>query len=163
MIRNVNISFVFNRKQSIRMNICSPIPSCISWISSASSLLNNSLVLLKTNILFYFLIINWHQFHLHWQGWCVEADLESEYLKLKLYFMDMHSVPRNHLRYVSWYTFVNVLNLQSGVHESVAIKNAPHFSYYIQDGIDMGVVMETNILSADVCYIFFYFDVQNLY
>lgn len=84
------------------------------------------------------------------QGWCVEADLESEYLKLKLYFMDMHSVPRNHLRYVSWYTFVNVLNLQSGVHESVAIKNAPHFSYYIQDGIDMGVVMETNILSADI-------------
>ena len=84
------------------------------------------------------------------QGWCCEADLEGEHLKLKLYFMDMHSVPRNHLRYVSWYTFVNVLDQASGLHEDVPIKNGPHFSYYIQDGIDMGVVMDTNILVADV-------------
>lgn len=76
--------------------------------------------------------------------------MEGEHLKLKLYFMDMHSVPRNHLRYVSWYTFLNVLDSASGVHESLPVKNGPNFNYYIQDGIDMGIVMETNVLVADV-------------
>ena len=76
--------------------------------------------------------------------------MEAEHLKLKLYFMDLHSVPRNHIRYVSWYTFVNVRNSKSGQQESVTVKNSPHFNYYIQDGIDMGVVIDTNILVADV-------------
>lgn len=84
------------------------------------------------------------------QGWCIEADLEGEYIKLKLYFMDMHSVPRNHLRYVSWFTFLSVLDPTSGQQESVPVKNSPHFSYYIQDALDMGVVISTSIPVADV-------------
>ncbi|KAH9407552.1 hypothetical protein TYRP_012374 [Tyrophagus putrescentiae] len=84
------------------------------------------------------------------QGWCIEADLEGEYIKLKLYFMDMHSVPRNHLRYVSWFTFLSVLDPTSGQQESVPVKNSPHFSYYIQDALDMGVVISTSIPVADI-------------
>lgn len=83
--------------------------------------------------------------------------MEGEFIKLKLYFMDMHSVPRNHLRYVSWYTFLSVLDPTSGQQESLPVKGSPHFSYYIQDGIDMGVVMDTNIPVADVSNLHFYF------
>lgn len=33
------------------------------------------------------------------QAWCVEADNESgDTIKLKLFFMDLQSVPRNHIR-----------------------------------------------------------------
>ncbi|KPM09906.1 hypothetical protein QR98_0084520 [Sarcoptes scabiei] len=84
------------------------------------------------------------------QGWSVESDIESDNLKLKLYFMDMHSVPRNHLRYVSWFVYVIVQDPHTGQQDNVAVKNAPHYNYYIQDGIDMGVVMETDISVADI-------------
>ena len=76
--------------------------------------------------------------------------MEGEYLKLKLYFMDMHSVPRNHLRYVSWFMFVVANDVVNGMQENLPTKNGPHFNYYIQDGIDMGIVMETNISVNDV-------------
>lgn len=88
------------------------------------------------------------------QGWSVESDIESDNLKLKLYFMDMHSVPRNHLRYVSWFVYVIVQDPHTGQQDNVAVKNAPHYNYYIQDGIDMGVVMETDISVADVSVFF---------
>lgn len=87
------------------------------------------------------------------QGWSIESDMEGEHLKLKLYFMDMHSVPRNHLRYVSWFVYVIVQDPHSGTQENIMVKNSPHCNYYIQDGIDMGVVMETNIAVADVSII----------
>ena len=107
------------------------------------------------------------------QGWCLEADAEGqETIKLKLYFMDMHSVPRNHLRYVSWYTFVITNNADSPTSttsgsglsgsgtgsglgnasgsECIPVRNGPHFNYYIQDGIDMGVVMDSPISTQEV-------------
>ncbi|RWS00917.1 hypothetical protein B4U79_10735, partial [Dinothrombium tinctorium] len=81
------------------------------------------------------------------QGWCIEADTETEVLKLKLFFMDLHSVPRNHLRYISWITYVVTRDPNSGFRESIPVLNAPHSNYYVTDGVDMGVVMETDILS----------------
>lgn len=108
------------------------------------------------------------------QGWCMEGDVEGqETVKLKLYFMDMASVPRNHLRYVSWYTFVIKNNTDSptgtgsrpdgagggpaisgnGItsgSECVPVRNGPHFNYFIQDGVDMGIVMDTAISTQEV-------------
>ncbi|GFY74272.1 uncharacterized protein TNIN_369731 [Trichonephila inaurata madagascariensis] len=79
------------------------------------------------------------------QGWCVEADMECEFLRLKLFYSDMHNVPRNHLRSVSWNAYVIRDHPSTGTKESVIVLNAPHNSYYVQDGVDMGVIMETNI------------------
>ncbi|XP_035207201.1 uncharacterized protein LOC118182039 [Stegodyphus dumicola] len=79
------------------------------------------------------------------QGWCVEADMECEFLRLKLFYSDLHNVPRNHLRSVSWNAYVIRDHPSTGTKESVIVMNAPHNSYYVQDGVDMGVIMETNI------------------
>lgn len=85
------------------------------------------------------------------QGWAVEADLDSaDFLRLKLYFMDLHSVPRNHLRYVSWFTHLIAQDPSTGAVETITTKGGPNFNYYIQDGIDMGVVMDTTLPIADV-------------
>ena len=32
-----------------------------------------------------------------------------------------------------------------GVRESLAVANSPHSNYYIQDGIDMGAMMDTTL------------------
>ncbi|KAH9424047.1 hypothetical protein DERP_008895 [Dermatophagoides pteronyssinus] len=79
------------------------------------------------------------------QGWCIEADMDSEFLRLKLFFMDLHSVPRNHLRYISWIAYVIAKDPRHGVRESLAVTNAPHSNYYVQDGIDMGAMMDTTL------------------
>lgn len=79
------------------------------------------------------------------QGWCVEADMECESLKLKLFYSDLHNVPRNHLRSVYWNAYVVRFHPTTGTKESILVLNAPHSNYYVQDGVDMGVVMETNI------------------
>ena len=66
------------------------------------------------------------------------------------FFMDLHSVPRNHLRYISWIAYVIGRDPRQGIRESISVANAPHSNYYIQDGIDMGVIMETPISVAEV-------------
>ncbi|GIY91233.1 uncharacterized protein CDAR_127091 [Caerostris darwini] len=72
-------------------------------------------------------------------AWLAEGDIEGECLKLKLFCSDLHHVPRNHLRYVSWNAYV-VRN-----ETNMIVLNAPHWNYYIQEGVDMGIVMETDI------------------
>ncbi|XP_076370439.1 uncharacterized protein LOC143256717 [Tachypleus tridentatus] len=79
------------------------------------------------------------------QGWCIESDLEGELVKLKLFYCDLHHVPRNHLRYVSWNAYIIRQDPSTRTRESVIVLNVPHWSYYIQDGVDMGIVMETDI------------------
>ncbi|CAG2168116.1 unnamed protein product [Oppiella nova] len=83
-------------------------------------------------------------------GWCIEADLDSEHMRLKLFFMDLHSVPRNHLRYISWIAYVVTRDPRNGIRESIVVTNSPHGNYYIQDGMDMGTIMDTNILSHQI-------------
>ena len=77
--------------------------------------------------------------------------MESEFVRLKLFFMDLHSVPRNHLRYISWIAYVIARDPRHGIRESIAVANSPHANYYIQDGIDMGAMMDTNLPVAKVC------------
>ena len=64
--------------------------------------------------------------------------------------MDLHSVPRNHLRYISWIAYVIARDPRHGIRESIAVANSPHSNYYIQDGIDMGAMMDTNLSVAKV-------------
>lgn len=84
--------------------------------------------------------------------------------------MDLHSVPRNHLRYISWIAYVIAKDPRHGVRESLAVSNAPHSNYYVQDGIDMGAMMDTTLPVAKVCilYEFFFlffliYSISNLY
>lgn len=84
------------------------------------------------------------------QGWCVEADMEGEFLKLKLFCSDLHLVPRSHLRYVSWNAYVMRRHTNSATKDSILVICAPHWSYYVQDGMDMGMIMETDIPIKDI-------------
>lgn len=87
-------------------------------------------------------------------AWLAEGDIEGECLKLKLFCSDLHHVPRNHLRYVSWNAYV--LRTDSRVtapnkeNDMIMVLNAPHWNYYIQEGVDMGIVMETDIPVSQV-------------
>lgn len=64
--------------------------------------------------------------------------------------MDLHSVPRNHLRYISWIAYVVTRDPRNGIRESIVVDNSPHGNFYIQDGMDMGTIMDTDINSSDV-------------
>ncbi|GIX77858.1 hypothetical protein CEXT_397641 [Caerostris extrusa] len=51
--------------------------------------------------------------------------MECEFLRLKLFYSDMHNVPRNHLRSVSWNAYVIRDHPSTGTKESVIVLNAP--------------------------------------
>ncbi|XP_028967040.1 uncharacterized protein LOC100905722 [Galendromus occidentalis] len=78
------------------------------------------------------------------QAWTVETDFERDYLRLKLFYADMGAVPRNHLRFVAWNTYV-IRAPPGGGKESVLAVNAPHSAYYVQDGMDLGVLIDVDI------------------
>lgn len=81
----------------------------------------------------------------------MESDSENETVRLKLFFMDLQSVPRNHIRYISWIAYVVRRDSKSGsMKESMAVRNSPHCNYYLQDGIDMGTIMDTHIPAKEV-------------
>lgn len=88
------------------------------------------------------------------QAWCVESDTDtSDTVRLKLFFMDLQSVPRNHIRYISWIAYIVRRlgpNCSSSARESIVVKNAPHSNYYLQDGIDMGTIMDTELSVKEV-------------
>lgn len=60
-------------------------------------------------------------------------------------------MPRNHIRYISWIAYVVRRDAKFGqIKESIAVRNAPHSNYYLQDGIDMGTIMDTHIPVKEV-------------
>lgn len=63
---------------------------------------------------------------------------------LWFFFLKMTYHP---LRYVSWNAYVmrNDGNVASKESNAMVVLNAPHWNYYIQEGVDMGIVMETDI------------------
>lgn len=71
-------------------------------------------------------------------------------MRLKLFFMDLNSVPKNHLRYISWIAYIVRKDCKSSVRESKIVENAPHSNYYLQDGTDMGALMDTDIPVREV-------------
>lgn len=82
----------------------------------------------------------------------MESDEENgETIKLKLFFLDLKSVPRNHIRYISWIAYLVRRDSKSGqMRDSLAVCNSPHSNYYLQDGIDMGTIMDTDIPVKEV-------------
>lgn len=75
--------------------------------------------------------------------------------------MDLQSVPRNHIRYISWIAYIvrrlpggqSSTTSSSGLgspRESIVVKNAPHSNYYLQDGMDMGTIMDTELCVKEV-------------
>ncbi|XP_064466638.1 uncharacterized protein LOC135377855 [Ornithodoros turicata] len=84
------------------------------------------------------------------QAWCVEADLDSDVVRLKLFYADLHHVPRGHLRYVAWNAYLIRRDPDSGARESVLAVHAPHSCYYVQDGMDVGVVMDTDVSVREI-------------
>lgn len=83
------------------------------------------------------------------QAWRVECSTDestNESLRLKLFFLDLHSVPRNHVRYISWIAYVVRRDPETGARKDCApVQNAPHCNLYMQDGVDLGALMDTNI------------------
>lgn len=84
------------------------------------------------------------------QPWCVEADLEADCVRLKLYYSELQHIPRGHLRYVAWNAYLIRRQPGSGARESVLVLRAPHSSYCVQDGMDVGVVMETDVTVREI-------------
>ncbi|XP_076657069.1 uncharacterized protein LOC143361498 [Halictus rubicundus] len=73
------------------------------------------------------------------QAWTLRADLHSDTVRLHLVYKDIHNVPRNHLRYVSWSAYL----LQD--EEPISLPGAPFSRYYSQELVDEGIIMETNL------------------
>ncbi|XP_011498764.1 PREDICTED: uncharacterized protein LOC105362918 [Ceratosolen solmsi marchali] len=77
------------------------------------------------------------------QAWAIRADLHSDTVRLHLIYKDIHNVPRNHLRYVSWTAYL--IRGEEPDSEIVSLPGAPFSRYYAQEPADEGIIMETSI------------------
>lgn len=73
-------------------------------------------------------------------------------------------MPRNHIRYISWAAYLvqrQPRRDSSGGHSPShlgllsasslqPVRHSPHSNFYLQDGIDMGVIMDTDVPVAEV-------------
>lgn len=87
------------------------------------------------------------------QAWAIRADLHSDTVRLQLVYKDIHNVPRNHLRYVSWSAYL--MRGDDAEPEAINLPGAPFSRYYVQEQADEGIIMETNLgmneVKADHC------------
>ena len=87
------------------------------------------------------------------QAWAIRADLHSDTVRLQLVYKDIHNVPRNHLRYVSWSAYL--MRGEESDAEAISLPGAPFSRYYAQEPADEGIIMETNLgmneVKADHC------------
>ncbi|XP_065341900.1 uncharacterized protein LOC135940777 [Cloeon dipterum] len=80
------------------------------------------------------------------QQWLVTSDLHGDTLRFHIVFKDIHNVPRNHLRYVSWSSYIMRFPPDdSSPPEPVALEGSPFSHYYAQDTSDEGIMMETEV------------------
>ncbi|XP_043483201.1 uncharacterized protein LOC122511786 [Leptopilina heterotoma] len=77
------------------------------------------------------------------QAWTIRADLHSDTVRLHLVYKDIHNVPRNHLRYVSWSAYMMRGDEQDP--EAISLPGAPFSRYYAQEPADEGIIMETSL------------------
>ncbi|TGZ49978.1 Uncharacterized protein DBV15_07454 [Temnothorax longispinosus] len=106
------------------------------------------------------------------QAWAIRADLNSDTVRLHLVYKDIHNVPRNHLRcsfldksslkniekmfrklnvldtfcsnrYVSWSAYL--LRGEGPNVAAVGLPGEPFSRYYVQEPVDEGIIMETNV------------------
>lgn len=77
------------------------------------------------------------------QAWAIRADLHSDTVRLHLVYKDMHNVPRNHLRYISWSAYL--MRSDEPDSEAILLPGAPFSRYYAQEQADEGIIMETSL------------------
>ncbi|XP_014218644.1 uncharacterized protein LOC106646931 [Copidosoma floridanum] len=77
------------------------------------------------------------------QAWAIRADLHSDTVRLHLVYKDIHNVPRNHLRYMSWTAYL--IRGEEPHTEVVSLPGAPFSRYYAQEAADEGIIMETSL------------------
>ncbi|XP_020287512.1 uncharacterized protein LOC109856547 [Pseudomyrmex gracilis] len=82
------------------------------------------------------------------QAWTIRADLNSDTVRLHLVYKDIHNVPRNHLRYVSWSAYL--LKREGPNVVAIGLPGEPFSRYYVQESVDEGIIMETNVDMNDV-------------
>lgn len=84
------------------------------------------------------------------QAWTLEADTHSETLRVRMVYKDVHNVPRNHLRYVSWSAYLLRFNSKTGLLDPISCTHAPYSHYYVQEEADDGIIMETDVTVKEV-------------
>ncbi|XP_015585067.1 uncharacterized protein LOC107262917 [Cephus cinctus] len=82
------------------------------------------------------------------QAWAIRADLHSDTIRLHLVYKDIHNVPRNHLRYVSWSAYL--MRGEEPDMEAAGLPGAPFSRYYAQEPADEGIIMETSLGVTEV-------------
>ncbi|XP_023288998.1 uncharacterized protein LOC111674097 [Orussus abietinus] len=82
------------------------------------------------------------------QAWSIRADLHSSTVRLHLVYKDIHNVPRNHLRYVSWSAYL--MRSEDSDAEAIELPGAPFSRYYAQEPVDEGIIMETKLGVSEV-------------
>ncbi|XP_075976501.1 uncharacterized protein LOC142976810 isoform X2 [Anticarsia gemmatalis] len=83
-------------------------------------------------------------------AWAVRCDMHSEMVRLHMLYRDVHHVPRNHLRYVSWTAWLVRTGTAPGEPDAEELPGAPFEHYYAQDSADEGIMMETALRVEDV-------------
>ncbi|KAK6178586.1 hypothetical protein SNE40_013341 [Patella caerulea] len=73
------------------------------------------------------------------QAWMLETDTSGKYLSFRLYYTDISHVPRKFSRFVTW--DLSILN--GG--KIVKLGTGPFSKYYVQQDLDEGFFMRTNI------------------
>lgn len=80
------------------------------------------------------------------QAWMLEADTNGKFLAFKLYYTDISHVPRKFTRYVSWHLRI----LTRGNARTARPLNGPFAKYYVQQELDEGFTMKTDIPVEEV-------------
>ncbi|XP_077292856.1 uncharacterized protein LOC143915909 [Arctopsyche grandis] len=83
------------------------------------------------------------------QAWTIKSDCHSETVRLQMVYKDIHNVPRNHLRYVSWTAYIMRYH-KSGPAEPLPLPGVPFSHYYAQENSDEGIIMETDVTVKEI-------------
>ncbi|XP_045539847.1 uncharacterized protein LOC106719029 [Papilio machaon] len=84
------------------------------------------------------------------QAWALRCDTHSETVRLHMLYRDVHNVPRNHLRYVSWSAWLVRASPAPGEADADELPGAPFEHYYAQESADEGLMMETALRVEDI-------------
>ena len=81
------------------------------------------------------------------QAWMLESDTSGKYLAFKLYYTDVSHVPRKCTRLVSFDLAVLSVDLDR---PTIKASNGPFNRYYVQEDLDEGFKMHTNVPVREV-------------
>ncbi|XP_076439295.1 uncharacterized protein LOC143278148 [Babylonia areolata] len=80
------------------------------------------------------------------QAWLLETDTGGKVVRFKLYYTDVSHVPRGFTRYVSW----RLRLVTSSSSSSTTAVLGPYNKYYVQQDLDEGFVMNTDLPVTEV-------------